>query len=135
MCSTYNRVSQAACSTCLIRTAAGRVRTRGNASRPIGVMRSSRSRQVRARCRHSDFDDDARFPIQGALRQRRGGTVRTGAVVWGYCARPPIIGRRSISENCEVTGLRIRIGRVWGSILRAGSIRAKRWELAVAGSS
>ena len=30
-----------------------------------------------------DFDN-ARFPIQGGLLQRRGGTVRHDAVAWGY---------------------------------------------------
>jgi sarcosine oxidase subunit beta len=28
--------------------------------------------------------DNARFPIKGALAQKRGGTVRHDAVVWGY---------------------------------------------------
>ena len=30
--------------------------------------------------------DHARFPIQGGLLQRRGGTARHDAVVWGYAA-------------------------------------------------
>ncbi|TIQ72112.1 MAG: FAD-dependent oxidoreductase, partial [Mesorhizobium sp.] len=28
--------------------------------------------------------DNARFPVQGGLLQRRGGTARHDAVVWGY---------------------------------------------------
>ena len=38
---------------------------------------------VRAMAPFLDFDN-ARFPIQGGLLQRRGGTVRHDAVAWGY---------------------------------------------------
>jgi len=44
-----------------------------------------------------DFDD-ARFPIRGGLLQRRGGTARHDAVVWGYAARPT----NSVSTSSEL---------------------------------
>ena len=52
-----------------------------------------------------DFDN-ARFPIQGGLLQRRGGTARHDAVVWGY-ARAADARGVDIIQNCEVTGFRI----------------------------
>ena len=52
-----------------------------------------------------DFDN-ARFPIQGGLLQRRGGTVRHDAVAWGY-ARGADRRGVDIIQNCEVTGIRI----------------------------
>jgi sarcosine oxidase subunit beta len=38
-----------------------------------------------------DFDN-ARFPIMGGLWQRRGGTVRHDAVVWGYARAADRLG-------------------------------------------
>ena len=52
-----------------------------------------------------DFDN-ARFPIHGGLLQRRGGTARHDAVVWGY-ARGADMRGVDIIENCEVTGIDI----------------------------
>ena len=49
-----------------------------------------------------DFDN-ARFPIQGGLLQRRGGTARHDAVAWGY-ARGADQRGVDIMQNCEVTG-------------------------------
>ena len=57
---------------------------RGNAMRLHGVDAELLDReQVRDLVPYLDFDD-ARFPIQGGLLQRRGGTARHDAVVWGY---------------------------------------------------
>jgi methylglutamate dehydrogenase subunit A len=107
---------------------------RGNAMLLHGVGAELLDReQVRALVPHLDFDD-ARFPIQGALLQRRGGTVRHDAVVWGYARAAD---RRSVDivQNCEVTGIRISNGRVAGVDTTRGPIRADKVALAVAGSS
>src|SRR4029079_4450966 len=57
---------------------------RGNAMRLSGVDAELLTRdQVREFLPFADFDN-ARFPIRGALRQPRAGTVRHDAVVWGY---------------------------------------------------
>ena len=61
-------------------------------------------------CPYLDFDN-ARFPIQGGLLQRRGGTVRHDAVAWGY-ARAADQRGVDIMQNCEVTGIRVEDGRV-----------------------
>ena len=54
-----------------------------------------------------------RFPIQGGLRQARGGTVRHDAVAWGY-ARGADAQGVDIIQNCEVTGIRTEKGRAVG---------------------
>ena len=66
--------------------------------------------QVRAFVPTLDFEN-ARFPINGGLLQRRGGTVRHDAVAWGY-ARAADRRGVDILQNCEVTGIRVEGGRV-----------------------
>jgi sarcosine oxidase subunit beta len=78
--------------------------------------------------------DDARFPIHGALLQRRGGTARHDAVVWGY-ARGADQRGVDIVQNCEVTGIRVNAGRVEGVATSRGVIRADKVAIAVAGNS
>ncbi len=79
--------------------------------------------------------DQARFPIQGGLLQRRGGTARHDAVVWGY-ARAASNRGVDIIQNCEVTGVvRDAKGAVTGVETTRGVIRAKKVGLAVAGHS
>ena len=78
--------------------------------------------------------DNARFPIQGGLLQRRGGTVRHDAVAWGY-ARGADQHGVDIIQNCEVTGFNIKNGRCIGVSTTRGDIGAKKVGCAVAGSS
>ncbi len=79
--------------------------------------------------------DHARFPIQGGLLQRRGGTARHDAVVWGY-ARAASDRGVDIVQNCEVTGLtRGPDGAVVGVETTRGVIKASKVGLAVAGGS
>jgi methylglutamate dehydrogenase subunit A len=107
---------------------------RGNAMRLHGVDAELLDRdQLRALVPYLDFDD-ARFPVQGALLQRRGGTARHDAVVWGY-ARAADQRGVDIVQNCEVTGIRVLNGRVAGVDTTRGTIRADKVALAVAGSS
>ncbi|MGH9806800.1 MAG: FAD-dependent oxidoreductase, partial [Terriglobia bacterium] len=57
---------------------------RGNSMRIHGVDAELLDRdQVHKALPYLEFDDE-RFPIQGALLQRRGGTARHDAVAWGY---------------------------------------------------
>ncbi len=78
--------------------------------------------------------DDARFPIQGGLMQRRGGTARHDAVAWGY-ARAADRRGVDILQHCEVTGFHIEDGRAVGVETTRGTIRAGRIALACAGNS
>ena len=89
--------------------------------------------QVRAMYPFLNFDN-ARFPIKGALMQRRGGTVRHDAVAWGY-ARGADMRGVDLIQNCEVTGMRIENGRIKGVETSRGYIGAKKVGVAVAGSS
>jgi sarcosine oxidase subunit beta len=107
---------------------------RGNAMRLNGVDAELLDRDaVRAMVPFLDYDN-GRFPIRGGLLQRRGGTVRHDAVVWGY-ARAADQRGVDIIEDCEVTGFDIAHGRIVGVATTRGAIRAKKIALAVAGSS
>src|SRR5712675_1890842 len=77
-----------------------------------------------------DFDN-ARFPIRGGLLQRRGGTARHDAVVWGY-ARAADARGVDIIQNCEVTGFMREAGRVVGVETTRGEIRAGKVGMAFA---
>lgn len=78
--------------------------------------------------------DNARFPIKGALIQRRAGTARHDAVAWGY-ARSADRHGVDIIQNCEVTGFKIEGGKVLGVETTRGYIGAGKVGVAVAGSS
>jgi heterotetrameric sarcosine oxidase beta subunit len=107
---------------------------RGNAMRLHGVdAELLDADQVRALLPYLDFDD-ARFPIQGGLLQRRGGTARHDAVVWGYARSADRLGV-DIIQNCEVTGIRLANGRVSGVETTRGEIGAGKVAIVVAGSS
>jgi methylglutamate dehydrogenase subunit A len=107
---------------------------RGNAMRIHGIDAELLDRDgVRTLYPFLNFDA-ARFPIQGGLLQRRGGTVRHDAVAWGY-ARGASDRGVDIIQNCEVTGFAIADGRVTGVETSRGAIKAKKVAIAVAGSS
>lgn len=80
-----------------------------------------------------DFDN-ARFPIRGGLLQRRGGTARHDAVVWGFARAASALGV-DIIQNCEVLDFTRAGERVVGVETTRGSIRAEKVGLAVAGST
>ncbi|TIU89753.1 MAG: sarcosine oxidase subunit beta family protein [Mesorhizobium sp.] len=79
--------------------------------------------------------ENARFPIQGGLLQRRGGTARHDAVVWGYAHAASALGV-DIIQNCEVTGIkRAANGAVSGVETTRGFIGAKKVGVVAAGHS
>ena len=107
---------------------------RGNAMHLSGAGAVLLDRDgIRDMCPFLDFDN-ARFPIQGALWQPRGGTVRHDAVAWGY-ARGADSRGVDIIQNCEVTGFQIENGQCKGVETSKGTIRAKKVAVCVAGSS
>jgi sarcosine oxidase subunit beta len=107
---------------------------RGNAMRMHGVdAELLDGNGVRALAPFLDFEN-ARFPIQGGLLQRRGGTVRHDAVAWGY-ARAADMRGVDIIQNCEVTGIRREHGAVVGVETSRGFIKAGKVALAAAGNS
>jgi sarcosine oxidase subunit beta len=107
---------------------------RGNAMRMHGVdAELLDAAAVRGMLPYLDFAN-ARFPIQGGLLQRRGGTARHDAVVWGY-ARAASSRGVDIIQNCEVTGMIREGGRIRGVETTRGPIRAGKVGMAVAGST
>lgn len=107
---------------------------RGNAMRLHGVDAELLDLPaVRRLAPFLDFDR-ARFPIQGGLLQRRGGTARHDAVVWGYARAASALGV-DIVQNCEVTGFERVGGRIVGVQTTQGLVRAGRIGLSVAGHS
>jgi sarcosine oxidase subunit beta len=107
---------------------------RGNALRLHGVDAELLDRdQVRPFIPFADFDN-ARFPIQGGLLHRRGGTARHDAVVWGYARAADKLGV-DIIQNCEVTGFLTEGETVVGVETSRGPIRAGKVGLAVAGNT
>lgn len=105
---------------------------RGNAMRMAGIDAELLDPdQLRELVPIFDFDN-ARFPIQGGLMQRRGGTVRHDAVAWGY-ARGADSRGVDIIQNCEVRDIRIEGGRAVGVETSRGYIKAGKIGMAVAG--
>ena len=79
-----------------------------------------------------DLESPQRYPIVGGLLQRRGGTVRHDAVVWGYARAAAALGV-DIIEDCEVTGVRTSAGLATGVETTCGHVKAERIVFAVAG--
>ncbi len=107
---------------------------RGNAMRLHGIDAELLDRNaVKAMYPWLNYEN-ARFPIQGGLLQRRGGTVRHDAVAWGYARGADRLGV-DIIENAEVTAFRIANGRIAGVETTRGFIGANKVGLACAGNS
>jgi sarcosine oxidase subunit beta len=79
-----------------------------------------------------DVSPGARYPILGASLQRRGGVARHDAVAWGY-ARAADARGVDIIQQCEVTAINRRGGKVTGVETTRGVIKAKKVALCVAG--
>jgi len=107
---------------------------RGNAMRMHGVdAELLDTEDVRRMLPFADFEN-ARFPVLGGLLQKRGGTARHDAVVWGYARAASDLGV-DIIQDCEVTGFIRDAGRIAGVETTRGSIRAGKVGMAVAGST
>ncbi|MGI9354713.1 MAG: sarcosine oxidase subunit beta family protein [Rhizobiaceae bacterium] len=105
---------------------------RGNAMRLAGVDAEFLSpAELKQMVPILDFDN-ARFPIQGGLIQRRGGTIRHDAVAWGY-ARGADMRGVDIIQNCEVQDIVIEGGAAVAVETSKGKIRGKKIGMAVAG--
>ncbi len=108
---------------------------RGDAMEAAGITAELMSlAEVKKLCPLLDTSTLARFPIQGGLIQRRGGTARHDAVAWGYARAADALGV-DILQNCEVTGIVRQGGRVVGVETSKGRIGADRVGICVAGNS
>ncbi len=90
--------------------------------------------QIQAMVPILDTSPEARYPVQGASLQRRGGVARHDAIAWGF-ARAADARGADIVQNCEVTGIRRARGRVTGVETSKGPVKAKKVALAAAGHS
>ncbi len=108
---------------------------RGNAMRLHGVdAELLDTAAVRKMASFLDFEN-ARFPIYGGLLQKRGGTARHDAVVWGFARAAAALGV-DIIQNCEVTGfVRDAQGQITAVETSRGQIGASKVGMAVAGNS
>ncbi|MBV8144497.1 MAG: sarcosine oxidase subunit beta family protein [Gammaproteobacteria bacterium] len=108
---------------------------KGNTMRLNGIGAELLDRgQVMTLLPYLDYSAAARFPVWGALLQRRAGTARHDAVAWGY-ARSADARGVDIVEHCEVQGFLIRDGSVYGVETSRGRILAGKIGIAVAGHS
>lgn len=108
---------------------------RGDAMRCDGIDADLMTRDEVAKLEPLlDMSRSARFPIEGGLIQRRGGTARHDAVAWGYARGADSFGV-DIIQKCEVTGF-VRDGNaVVGVETTRGRIGAGRVGICVAGHS
>ena len=112
-----------------------RLAERGDAMRVSGIDAELLSRDQVAKLEPLlDMSREARFPIQGALIQRRGGTARHDAVAWGYARAADRLGV-DIIQKCEVTGFIRQGDAVIGMETSRGRIGAGRVGICVAGHS
>ena len=108
---------------------------RGDAMRVSGIDAELLSRGQVAKLEPLlDMSRSARFPIEGGLIQRRGGTARHDAVAWGYARGADRLGV-DIIQNCEVTGFVRQGDAVIGVETTRGRIGAGRVAICVAGHS
>ncbi len=108
---------------------------RGDAMRVSGIDSELLSRDQVAKLEPLlDMSRSARFPIEGGLIQRRGGTARHDAVAWGYARGADRLGV-DIIQKCEVTGFVREGDAVVGVETSRGRIGAGRVAICVAGNS
>lgn len=108
---------------------------RGNAMMVDGVGAELLSvEDIRRRVPILDTDPQARHPIVGGMVQHEAGTARHDAVAWGYARAAMALGV-DIFQNCEVTGIETRDGRIESVNTRLGRIATPRLALCAAGGT
>ncbi|WP_053662202.1 sarcosine oxidase subunit beta family protein [Streptomyces sp. MMG1121] len=85
-------------------------------------------------CPIVNVSPDVRYPVLGATYQPRAGIAKHDYVAWGFARRADAYGIDLI-QDCEVTGLDIRDGRVRGVRTTRGPVAAGKVALAGAGHS
>ena len=81
-----------------------------------------------------NLSSDVRYPVLGGALQKRGGTARHDALVWGYARAADAYGI-DIIQHCEVTGIRQESGRIFGIETTKGLIETHKLGVCVAGNS
>ncbi|KIC08035.1 sarcosine oxidase subunit beta [Leisingera sp. ANG-M1] len=81
-----------------------------------------------------DMASPKRFPIAGALVQEAGGVVRHDAVAWGFARKASQAGIH-VFQNCPVTGIEVRGGKLQAIETPKGRIACGKALISVAGAS
>jgi sarcosine oxidase, subunit beta len=89
---------------------------------------------IRKLCPTMNIDDDARYPVMGALYHPPGAIARHDSVAWGY-AKEAMKRGVEIHTQTEVKGILIENGRAVGVETSRGTIHAGKVLQAVAGAS
>ena len=111
------------------------IQRRVNANRLNGIdAQVLDTRGVKQKVPIINDSPQARYPILGASYQARAGVARHDAVAWGY-ARGADARGVDIIQNCEVTGIRRKNGKVQGVETSRGFIKAKKVGVVAAGHS
>jgi sarcosine oxidase subunit beta len=91
--------------------------------------------QCKAFCPPLNISANIRYPVVGGALQRRGGTARHDAVVWGYARAADAMGV-DIIQNCAVTGIRRNAaGAVEGVETERGFIATPKIGVSAAGNT
>jgi sarcosine oxidase subunit beta len=108
---------------------------RANANRLNGIDALWLSpEECREICPILDINPDNRYPVLGATYQPRGGIARHDYVAWGYARAADRLGVDLI-QDCEVTGLEIKDGRIRAVQTSRGRIVADKVAMVAAGHS
>ena len=111
-------------------------------ARHYNIMRTTGShdaelwdlKQLKTVVPHLNYSPDARFPIMGAAVQKRAGTARHDAVAWGYARASDMLGV-DIIQNCEVTSVTRKGGKIVSLNTNRGAVKAGKVGFAVAGNT
>jgi sarcosine oxidase subunit beta len=90
------------------------------------------TRQVAMAIPGLNTSKSARYPILGASLQRRAGVARHDAVAWGFARAADALGV-DIIQQCEVTGLDHKNGKIIGVQTSRGAISSNKIGVVVAG--
>ena len=89
--------------------------------------------QAKEFCPPLNISPNLRYPVLGGALQRRAGTARHDAMVWGFARGADALGV-DIIQNCEVTGIiRDASGAVAGVETTRGRINARKIGVSAAG--
>jgi heterotetrameric sarcosine oxidase beta subunit len=91
-------------------------------------------KKLKQKIPHLNYNVNARFPIMGAAVQKRAGTARHDAVVWGF-ARAADQRGVNIIQNCEVVGIKRDKGKIIGLETSRGLISCKKVGFSAAGNT
>ncbi len=85
-------------------------------------------------CPILNVDRTARYPVLGATYQPRGGIAKHDRVAWAFARAADALGV-DLVQDCEVTGIDVRAGRVTGVSTSRGPVAAGKVALCAAGHS